>query len=181
MSYIQPRAAREFVDIASNGIGKVLDLVLGVGPAQAQLMGVPGEYRYAPKPGRQGIPELLKIAMTAGFTPEEAVIAAAIAMAESTGGPSEHNDDASTGDDSYGLWQINMLGGMGPERRKQFGIGRNEELFNPVVNAKAARQIYMSQGWGAWSVTRPYKGEPARYLKYLPEARKALQTVLNAQ
>lgn len=181
VSYIQPTVARQFADLASNGIGKMLDLVLGVGPAQAQLMGVPGEYRYAPKPGRQGIPEMLKTALAAGFTPEEAVIAAAIGMAESSGDPSAHNPNRSTGDNSFGIWQINMLDGMGPERRKQFGIGRNEELFNPVVNAKAARQIYMSQGWGAWSVTRPYKGEPARYLQYLPEARKALQTVLNAQ
>lgn len=62
-----------------------------------------------------------------------------------------HNPNASTGDDSYGLWQVNMLGDMGPARRKQFGISDNRQLLNPFVNAAAAKKVAAGQGLGAWS------------------------------
>jgi hypothetical protein len=181
VSYVAPEAIETFGQKANQALSTMLDVLLGAGPAYAQMVPSQAEYRFAPPPGRQSISNLVKIALTAGFTPEEAAIAAAISMAESSGNPGAYNPDASTGDKSYGLWQINMLGGMGPERRKEFNIGRNEELWNPTTNAMAARKIYLQQGWGAWSVTRPYQGRPAAYLQYLPEARKALQTVLKSK
>ena len=91
----------------------MLDVLVGAGHENAQMVPSQAEYRFAPPPGRQSIPNLVKIALTAGFTPEEAAIAAAISMAESSGNPGAYNPDASTCDKSYGLWQINMLGGMG--------------------------------------------------------------------
>lgn len=181
VSYVAPEAIETFGQKANQTLSAMLDVLLGAGPANAQMVPSQAEYRFAPPPGQQSISNLVKIALTAGFTPEEAAIAAAISMAESSGNPGAYNPDASTGDKSYGLWQINMLGGMGPERRKEFSIGRNEELWNPTTNAMAARKIYLQQGWGAWSVTRPYQGRPAAYLQYLPEARKALQTVLKSK
>jgi murein DD-endopeptidase MepM/ murein hydrolase activator NlpD len=90
----------------------------------------------------------------AGFPEELVPKMTAIALAESSGNPRAHNPNAGTGDNSYGLFQVNMLGGMGPERRRQFGLSSNEELFDPGRNAAAARQIYGSQGLGAWSVYR---------------------------
>jgi Lysozyme like domain len=102
--------------------------------------------------------EVYALARKGGFSPVEAIIATAIAgfrgsgPSESGGDPNAHNFNPSTGDDSYGLWQINMLGGLGPERRKVFGISSNEELLNPITNAKAAYQVYKSQGWSAWSI-----------------------------
>ena len=95
---------------------------------------------------------LVSLAQQAGFSPEQARIMAAIAMAESSGNPRAHNPNASTGDNSYGLWQINMLGSMGNSRRRQFGISSNEQLFNPNTNAAAARAIFDQQGFNAWSV-----------------------------
>lgn len=74
---------------------------------------------------------------------------AAIAMAESGGRTTAHNPVGL--DNSYGLWQINMLGDMGPARRRQFGISRNEQLYDPAVNARAAKMILDGQGLGAWS------------------------------
>lgn len=115
------------------------------------------------------LPQLIARARRGGFQGEEAAIAAAVAMAESGGNPLAHNPNAQTGDNSYGLWQVNMLGGMGPERRKEFGLRANEELFDPDVNARAAKQIRDSQGFGAWSV---YKS--GKYLDYLPQAKAAL-------
>jgi len=77
----------------------------------------------------------------AGGNPAVAPVAAAIAIAESGGNPNAHNGNSGTGDDSYGLWQINMLGSMGPARRNQFGIRSNTQLFDPLTNAKAAVAI----------------------------------------
>lgn len=82
---------------------------------------------------------------------------AAIAIAESGdpdhpekgANPQAHNSKPP--DDSYGLWQINMLGQLGPVRRKQFGITDNTQLFDPMTNAKAAVDILKHQGPTAWS------------------------------
>lgn len=117
--------------------------------------------------GQQAISSLVSLAQGAGFRGDSAAIMAAIAMAESSGNPRAHNPRPP--DNSYGLWQINMLGAMGPERRRQFGIGNNEQLFDPRINARAAAQIYQSQGFNAWSV---YKS--GAYRQFLPAARQAL-------
>jgi hypothetical protein len=119
--------------------------------------------------GSLPVSNLGSLARSAGFPAEQAVIMAAIAMAESSGRARAHNNNRSTGDDSYGLWQINMIDRLGPERRRQLGIGSNDALFDPATNARAARQVYLSQGFGAWSV---YKN--GAYRQYLPEARRAI-------
>lgn len=136
----------------------------GGGPFMARASG-------GSRGGKGSLPvsDLGGLARSAGFSTEQAVIMAAIAMAESGGRLRAHNDNRSTGDDSYGLWQINMIDRLGPERRRQFGIGSNSALFDPVTNARAARQVYLSQGFGAWSV---YKS--GAYRQYLPEARRAI-------
>ena len=95
-----------------------------------------------------------KLALDAGFNPDNARIMAGIAGAESSYNPSARNPDASTGDNSYGLFQINMLGDMGPERRQLFGIDSNDQLLDPATNARAAKAIFDRQGFGAWSVYR---------------------------
>lgn len=95
---------------------------------------------------------LMEILKSVGFTGEGLRIAYAVAMAESSGNARAHNPDASTGDNSYGLFQINMLGDMGPERRRQYGLSSNDDLFDPYVNAKVA--FKMSNGgknWKPWS------------------------------
>jgi hypothetical protein len=114
--------------------------------------------------------DILTFAGNAGFSSdrEEAVIATAIALAESSGNPRAHNDTPATGDDSYGLWQINMIGELGPERRQQFGISENEQLFDPATNAHAARIVFKQQTFNAWSV---FKNE--RYKDHLDRARQA--------
>lgn len=101
-------------------------------------------------------------AKAGGFPDSEIPLAVAIALAESSGNPRAHN--STPPDNSYGLWQINMLGPLGPARRAQYGISSNEELFDPVVNAKAAYSIRRSQGWPAWSV---YTN--GRYKRYMSE------------
>jgi tape measure domain-containing protein len=118
--------------------------------------------------GQLNAGQLKALALAAGFNDRDASIMAAIAMAESGGRSNAHNNNAATGDNSYGLWQVNMLGRMGPERRRSFGIGSNEALFDPAVNASAARKVFESQGFGAWSVFKS-----GAYKQFLPQAMRA--------
>lgn len=82
---------------------------------------------------------------------------AAIAIAESGdknhpekgANPKAHNPVPP--DNSYGLWQINMIGNLGVERRKKYGLKSNEDLFDPATNARVAVAILRTQGPDAWS------------------------------
>ncbi len=116
--------------------------------------------------------QIAQVAREAGL-PESAIpTAVAIALAESSGDTNAHNPNAATGDNSYGLWQINMIGDMGPARRKQYGLSANEELFNPLVNAKV--MVAMSNGGKNWSPWSTYK--TGLHLIYMGKARQAAGT-----
>jgi len=99
-------------------------------------------------------PNLERLAIEGGFTPEQAPIMAAIAMAESGGLARALNDDLKTGDNSFGLWQINMIDlpdyKLGEERRARLNLDSNDELYNPAVNVRAAKMIFDAQGFEAW-------------------------------
>jgi hypothetical protein len=109
---------------------------------------------------------LMEILKSVGFKGQALEIAYAIAMAESSGNARAHNPNSGTGDNSYGLFQINMLGGMGPERRKKYGLSSNEELFDPYVNARIAYQ--MSNGGKNWAPWSTYKR--GDYLKFMGQS-----------
>lgn len=112
------------------------------------------------KPAEEAKPEnpypvatLKHVIYEAGFRGEALEIAFAVALAESSAKVKAHNDDASTGDDSYGLFQINMLGDMGPERRGLYKLKDNAELFDPLTNARVA--FGLSDGgkdWKPWTM-----------------------------
>ena len=117
--------------------------------------------------------DILGLALNEGFSERDAIILTAIALAESSGKADAHNDDRSTGDDSYGLWQINMLDEpdypMGKNRAAALGLSNYEELKDPSTNARAMKMIYDQQGFEAWSV---YKN--GAYKQFLPDAKRAL-------
>ena len=97
--------------------------------------------------------ELKELLQAVGFEGQALKLAWGIVMRESRGGPTSHNGNSDTGDNSYGLFQINMIGGLGADRREKYGLATNEELFNPVANARIA--FLMSnegQDFGAWGV-----------------------------
>jgi hypothetical protein len=54
-------------------------------------------------------------------------------------------------DNSYGLWQINMIDTLGPARMKEFGLSSYDQLKDPVTNAQAALKVLRGSGWGAWT------------------------------
>lgn len=98
---------------------------------------------------------------------EDAVMVA-IALGESGGNPRAHNTRPP--DNSYGLWQINMYGSLGPARRREFGLSSNDQLFDPATNARAMIKILRSQGVRAWSV---YSN--GTYLRHLSAALRGVE------
>ena len=121
--------------------------------------------------------DIYRVARAAGFPSATAVKMVAIAIKESAGIPTAHN--AKPPDDSYGLWQINMLGALGPDRRAKLGIASNDALFDPAVNARAAYLL-----WGGsdanlarhWYINLPgYNAD--KYNQVLPLAQAAADRV----
>lgn len=107
--------------------------------------------------------EIYRFARLAGFTPDQATTMTAIALAESGGNSHAHN---SSGEDSRGLWQINVAAhGDWAARR---------DLYDPLENAKAAYRI---SGGGRdvspWTTTH---GRNARYLAHRSEAQAAARS-----
>lgn len=99
--------------------------------------------------------QIAQLAYQAGFRGEDLVQVVAIAKRESSYNPQAFNGNSGTGDKSYGLMQINMIGDMGPARMKSFGISSPEQLFDPLTNMKAAYALYKSSGnkltpWGGY-------------------------------
>ena len=110
-----------------------------------------GDFAPGSVPGGQlTMEQLVGLAKGAGFPTNEAVIMAAIAKGESGGNSNAKNFKPP--DKSYGLWQINMIGDLGPARMQEFGLQREDQLFDPVTNAKAAYAIRKSQGLSAWTI-----------------------------
>lgn len=103
-----------------------------------------------------------------GLDREKAITMGAIMMAESGGRPGEVNNNPRTGDLSYGLFQINMIGSLGPARMKQYGLSSYDDLKNPSRNIDVAVKILNTSGftpWGAYT--------NGSYKQYLPAARAA--------
>jgi hypothetical protein len=111
--------------------------------------------------------ELKDILYQVGFRGERLREAWGTAMKESTGRPRSHNDNPATGDNSYGLFQINMIGDLGPARRKQFNLESNEDLFNPVRNAEIA--YFMSNKGKNWSSWHGITDTTRKWMKEFPK------------
>ena len=116
--------------------------------------------------------EIESMARAAGFDSSISPVMAAISLAESGGNPMAHNPRYP--DNSYGLFQVNMLDEpgymLGAERRGRYGLRSNDELFDPMTNLKAAKDIYDSQGLGAWSVFTS-----GAYKRHMPTSTSVMQ------
>ncbi len=95
--------------------------------------------------------QITKILQKAGFSGRGLKVAQRIVFLESTNRPYALNKSSNC----YGLFQINMTGKMGKERRAKYGLNRNEDLFDPLINAKIA--YHMSNGGKNWSHWTTYK------------------------
>lgn len=113
--------------------------------------------------------DLARMLEKKGFQKNDVWKMLAIAWRESRLNPRAHVRDSD--DDSYGLYQINMLGDLGPGRRKQYRITNDEELFDPNVNVRAARMLYGDgKGIKHWSHGgNPLGGIPDTTVKWAKE------------
>tara|TARA_R100000234_G_C5002373_1_gene180944 strand:- start:938 stop:3274 length:2337 start_codon:yes stop_codon:yes gene_type:complete len=114
---------------------------------------------------------LERLAQEVGFPPEDARIAAAIALAESNG--DAQIDTVASGLDpnkeneySFGLWQINVIDKYQAERFPLFNITKESELYDPLTNAKAAKILYDRAG-GSFEDWSTYTS--GKYKDYLPK------------
>lgn len=104
-------------------------------------------------------PTLQQLASNAGFSGSDVNVAAAIALAETGGNPGDYNPETQAkggtpaGQGSYGLWQIYL------RDHPQFN-GQN--LYDPQTNANAAYQVFLQQGFSAWTTFNS-----GRYLAFL--------------
>jgi hypothetical protein len=102
--------------------------------------------------------DLVTVLEDAGFSGYGLKMAWAIVQKESTSRIYAHNRNRSTGDNSYGLFQINMIDAIGPARLREYNLENNEELFSPLTNARVAFKI--SDGgsnWNAWTTKKSAK------------------------
>jgi len=111
--------------------------------------------------------ELKKLLHLVGFRGQDLVVAWAIAKKESNGRPLAFNGNHKTGDSSYGVFQINMIDELGPDRRTKFDLDSNAELFNPVKNAEIA--YYMSKGGEDWSSWKGITPRTKEWMKKFPK------------
>jgi hypothetical protein len=111
--------------------------------------------------------ELKELLKAVGFKGKALPQAWAIAMRESHGKAINYNGNIKTGDHSYGLFQINMLGQMGNARRDKFTMVSNAMLLDPVTNAEIA--YYMSNHGTDWSAWHGMNAKAKEWLTKFPE------------
>lgn len=112
--------------------------------------------------------QLVELLKAVGFKGQGLKTAWAVAKAESNGRPFAFNGNANTGDSSYGIFQINMIGDLGPDRKDKFNLDLNAELFSPVKNAEIV--FHMTKGGKDWSSWSSYnKGATNKWLKRFPK------------
>jgi hypothetical protein len=110
--------------------------------------------------------ELVKLLSAVGFTGKSLKTAWAIAMRESHGRPMAYDGNRKTGDSSYGIFQINMLGDLGTVRKEKFNLRSNVLLFDPVINAEIT--YHMTNGGKDWSAWKGLNNEAQVWLKHFP-------------
>lgn len=81
----------------------------------------------------------------------------AVAYGESHWFDKSYNPNEATGDNSYGIWQINLLGKLKAARLKQLNLSKSEDLFDLETNARAMGVLYRealswgrTSGWSPW-------------------------------
>ena len=111
--------------------------------------------------------ELVQLLKAVGFEGQALKMAWGIAKSESNGGPMAYNGNRKTGDSSYGIFQINMLGNLGDDRKEKFDLRSNVLLFDPAINAEIT--YHMTQGgndWSSWSSIK--NGAVSKWLAKFP-------------
>ncbi len=119
--------------------------------------------------------ELISLLKAVGFEGTNLKEAWAIAKRESNGRPLAYNGNRKTGDNSYGLFQINMIDELGKDRlvlfNEKFGLTTKAGLFDPVTNAEIT--YYMTNGGEDWSSWKGMTPKAKEWLLQFPTNQKA--------
>lgn len=115
--------------------------------------------------------QLKQLLSAVGFEGKALRTAWAIAKRESNGRPLAYNGNRKTGDSSYGIFQINMLGNLGIDRKEKFNLRSNVLLFDPVINAEIA--YYMTKGGLDWSSWKGLNAPAKEFYMKFPTSKKS--------
>ena len=110
--------------------------------------------------------ELVQLLKSVGFEGNALKMAWAVAKKESNGRPMAYNGNRKTGDSSYGIFQINMLGNLGPDRKEKFDLDSYYTLFDPVINAEIT--YHMTNGGKNWSAWKGLTAKTKQWLSKFP-------------
>lgn len=110
--------------------------------------------------------QLKDLLSAVGFRGQGLKQAWAVAKKESNGRPLAFNGNSNTGDSSFGIFQINMIGLLKDDRKEKFGINFTSELLNPVINAQVA--YHMSKGGEDWSSWKGLTKRTQYWMKKFP-------------
>jgi hypothetical protein len=105
----------------------------------------------------------IKTLWAANVNSTSALIASAIAMAESGGTSTQIANIPATTAYCLGLWQVNFYNGLGVKREKLYGITTVEFLARPATQAFIAGKI--STGGTNWTTWTTYRD--GTYLKFM--------------
>lgn len=119
--------------------------------------------------------QIAQVAYNAGFRGHDLVLAVDAALSESSGHIGAQNMNLGTQDNSYGLWQINMLPNANGPALEKLGFTR-DSLLDPNINGRAAFELYKRNG----NTMRPWFGykegigeDSPKHQKYMPAAVEA--------
>lgn len=153
-----------FSNSAADPLGAILDTApLGTGglaPEGPQGPSTEGSTGGANNTGKGNVdPKQLYSALSAaGLPPAAAAAFVSIAGRESGYNTGAHNGNAGTGDDSYGLFQVNLLNGGWTDFLKAHGLSNPaQDLTTLRGSVQAAKAIYDSSGLHPWG---GYRGMP---------------------
>ena len=174
---VAPWATRRLNATGGNPLQQILQLQR-IQQAQLRRQRMDASMGTAPvtdlRPGvKIGMREYLQLGLQNGLSKEQAILMAAVGMAESTGNSGARLIGGPVaGADPRGLWQINMAGNLMSDRLKRYGLRSAEDLDDPETNARVMASMLKTDGISAWSA---YTDK--RYLQYMSEARRMFADV----
>jgi hypothetical protein len=125
-------------------------------PATTTTSTVPETYpptTTVPPGGPWKCPAAVILAVDAGFPADALALVDRIIYRESRCDPLALNDSYLDGgrDWSIGLWQVNTLGNLWPDRQALCGLTNRDELYDPATNTRCAFRIWeRAGGFGPW-------------------------------
>lgn len=154
------------------------------GTSQSSGPAGPGTQKYNPPAGINvargtvSIDDMARMVIAVGIPPQNRAVAIAIAKRESGFNSTAHNFNLSTGDDSWGFYQINVLPNANPKYktwdltdpwtniRIMFEMSGGGTNFEGPWYTRANGSVKIPPGWPSLDVT-----------KYIPDAQAALKRV----